>query len=88
MPWQLLRDIAHRAGVHIWSENGAATAICSQFVCAYTTLREDCELHMKEDGLYREMFHDQIYECKNGVLKYHAPKGTTMLFVKEPGDDK
>ena len=82
-PWQLWRDIAKEAGVHIWDENGGGTSICSQFVGAYTTLREDCELHMKEDGIYREMFHDQTYECRDGVLKYTVPKGTTMLFVKE-----
>ena len=83
MTWQLWRDIARTAGVHIWDENGSGTAICSQFVCSYTTLREDCELHMKEDGPYREVFSGQLYECKNGMLRYHAPKGTTMLFVKE-----
>jgi len=83
IPWQLWRDIARMAGVHIWDENGGGTAICSQFVCAYTTLREECELHMKQDGVYREVFHDQTYECRGGVLRYTAPKGTTMLFVRE-----
>ena len=38
---------------------------------------------MKQDGVYREVFHDRTYECRDGVLRYHAPKGTTMLFVRE-----
>ncbi len=83
LPWQLLRDLAKAAGVHIYSEQGSGTAICSQFVCAYTTLTEDCELHMPEDGRYRELFHGETYECRGGLLTYHAPRGTTMLFVKE-----
>ena len=83
LPWQFWRDLARRAGAHIWDENGSGTAICSQFVCSYTTLREDCELHMKEDGVYREVFHGETYECKDGILRYHAPKGTTMLFIKK-----
>jgi len=83
LTWELWRDIAKAAGVHIWDENGSGTAICSQFVCSYTTLREDCELHMKQDGVYREVFSGKLYECKDGLLRYRVPKGTTMLFVKE-----
>ena len=83
LTWKLWRDIAKAAGVHIWDENGGGSAICSQFVCSYTTLREDCELHMKEDGVYREVFSGKLYECRNGLLRYHAPKGSTMLFVRE-----
>ena len=86
LTWELWRDIARAAGVHIWDENGSGTAICSQFVCSYTTLREDCELHMKEDGVYREVFSGQRYACKNGLLRYHAPKGQTMLFVKNQAE--
>jgi hypothetical protein len=83
LPWQLVRDLAKDAGVHVYSEQGSGTAICSRVISAYTTLTEDCELHMPEDGCYHEMFHDQTYECKDGLLCYHAPLGTTMLFVKE-----
>ena len=83
LPWQLWRDIAKDAGIHIWDHNGGGTAVCSQFVGAYTTLREDCELHMQQDGVYREMFSGKRYECRGGVLRYSVPKGTTMLFVRE-----
>ena len=82
-PWQMWRDLARRAGVHVYSEQGSGTAVCSQFVAAYTTLTEDCELHMKEDGAYRELFSGARYETRQGLLRYHAGKGQTMLFVKE-----
>lgn len=83
LPWRLWRDLARQAGIHIYDENGGGSAVCSQFIASYTTLREDCELHPREDGLYREIFSGKTYECKNGSLRYFAPKGTTMLFVKE-----
>ena len=47
---------------------GSGTAICSQFVCSYTTLREDCELHLKEDGLYREVFSGQLFYIHRGTV--------------------
>ncbi|MBE5782553.1 MAG: hypothetical protein E7329_04465 [Clostridiales bacterium] len=83
LTWQFWRDLAKMAGAHIYDENGGGSAICSQFIASYTTLRENCELHPKEDGVYREIFSGKTYECKNGALRYSAPKGTTMLFVKE-----
>ena len=83
VPWTLWRDLARRAGVHIYSEQGSGTAISSQFVSAYTTLTEDCALHMKEDGVYRDVFSGETYETENGMLRYHAKKGRVMLFVRE-----
>ncbi len=83
MPWRLWRDLAEQAGVHLYDRSGAGTAICSQFISAYTTLTEKCELYPREDGVYREVFSGKEYECRNGVLKYDAPAGTTMLFVKK-----
>ena len=83
IPWTLWRDLARRAGVHIYSEQGSGTAICSQFVSTYTTLTEDCALHMNEDGVYRDVFSGETYETENGMLRYHAKKGRVMLFVRE-----
>ena len=83
VPWTLWRDLARRAGVHIYSEQGSGTAICSQFVSAYTTLTEDCVLHMKEDGVYRDVFSGETYETAHKELRYHAKKGRVMLFVRE-----
>ena len=82
LPWKLWRDLAKTAGVHIYDENGGGSAVCSQFIASYTTLREDCELHPREDGWYREVFSGKLYECQNGSLRYSAPTGTTMLFIK------
>ena len=83
LPWKLWRDLARQSGIHIYDENGGGSAVCSQFISGYTTLREDCELHPKEDGTYLEIFSGKRYECKNGTLRYSVPKGTTMLFIKE-----
>ena len=83
VPWTLWRDLARRAGVHIYSEQGSGTAICSQFVSAYTTLTEDCVLYMKEDGVYRDVFSGETYETAHKELRYHAKKGRVMLFVRE-----
>ena len=83
LPWQFWRDLARRAGVHIYSDQGSGTAICSQFVAAYTTLTEECVLHMKRDGVYRELFSGRTYVTVKGDLCYHAEKGQTMLFVPE-----
>ena len=69
--------------MHIYDENGGGSAVCSQFIASYTTLREDCELHPKEDGMYLEIFSGKRYACQNGSLRYSVPKGTTVLFVKE-----
>ena len=77
------RDLARRAGVHVYSEQGSGTAVCSQFVAAYTTLTEDCVRHMKQDGTYRDLFSGKLYVTDHGDLRYHADKGQTMLFVRE-----
>ncbi len=82
LPWQLWRDIADAAGVHIWENNGAATAVCSQFVCCYAP-REEVTLRMKRDGAYRELFSGETFVCENGELRYRAEKYRTMLFVRE-----
>ncbi|MBE5782552.1 MAG: hypothetical protein E7329_04460 [Clostridiales bacterium] len=87
LPWKLWRDLARQEGIHIYDENGGGSAVCSQFIASYTTLREDCELHPKEDGMYKEIFSGKTYECKNGSLRYSVPKGTTMLFIKESSED-
>ncbi len=83
LPWQAFRDIARDAGVHIYDENGGGLAVCSQFICAYTTLTEDCELTLPEDGEFEEIFTRARYKTENKKLRYHAKSGTTMLFVKK-----
>lgn len=81
VPWQLWRDLARRAGVHVYSDQGSGTAACTQFVSAYTTLTEDCVLHMKQDGTYRDLFSGKLYTTDHGDLRYHADKGQVVLFV-------
>lgn len=80
MPWKLWRDIAKRAGVFIYDENGGGLAAASDFVCSYTTLREDCELHMPKDGVWREVWSGEEFVCRDGVIRYHAESGRTMMF--------
>ncbi len=82
LPCRLWRDIARDAGVFIYDENGGGLAAASDFVCSYTTLRENCELNMPEDGKYVEVWSGEEYECVGGKLRYHAEKGRTMMFRK------
>ncbi len=83
LPWKLWRDIAKDAGVHIYDEDGGGLSVTSQFISHYTTLTEDRVLHVKEDGIYKDIWNGGEYEAKDGVLSYHAEKGKTMLFVKK-----
>ena len=82
-PWQFWRDIAEAAGVHIYDRDGGGTAICSQFMGAYTTLTEDRTYYMKEDGIYTDLFSGEKFRCEGGVMKLHAESGRTLLLVKE-----
>lgn len=82
MPWRLWRDLAKRAGVFIYDENGGGLAVSSDIICSYTTLREDCELRMPEDGIWREVWSGERFECRGGLMRYHAEAGRTMMFVR------
>ena len=83
IPWQFWKDLAKEAGVHIYDEDGGGLAVTSQFICHYTTLQEDRTLHLKEDGIYTDLWSGKEYEVKDGILSYHAERGRTMLFRKK-----
>lgn len=82
VPWQMWRDIAKDTGVHIWDEDGGGLSVTSQFISHYTTLTTDRVLHVKEDGVYTDIWSGRKYEAKNLILSYSAEKGKTALFIK------
>ncbi|MBR5295053.1 MAG: hypothetical protein IKU24_00515 [Clostridia bacterium] len=78
-----LREIARRAGVHIFAENGIFTYINDRFLGVYNTGAEKTEILLKEDGEYEEIFSGKIYSTKE--KKITLPTGecpAQMLCIK------
>ncbi len=80
VPAAVWRAAARRCGVHIYSEQDGGLIVCSQFIAAYHTQTESCELTLPADCELDELFEGGHFRTENRVLRYRAAKGHTMLF--------
>lgn len=66
---EVLREIAKRAGVHIYSNNNDNVVyVNSEMIGVYHRMKSDAEICLKEDGEYVDLFSKNIYVSKNKKL--------------------
>ena len=88
IPWQLWRELAGQAGIHLYTDKGDGHYATTNFVAFQTTRTEDCELKMPFACLMEELFDGRIYKTdSDGLLKFKAAKGHTKLFLISPPDE-
>ena len=81
VPFELWRDLAKAAGVHIYTDTPGAFYADSRFVARQTVWETDITIHMPFDCVVEEMFDGGIYKTENKDLKYTAERGKTKLFI-------
>lgn len=83
IPSAVWRMTAKKCGVHVYSECDGALLADSNFISFQTMSTSSPELHLKEDGVFEELFDGGIYRSENKILRYEAKPGTVKLFVKK-----
>jgi len=78
---EILREIAKKAGVHIYCEDAAAPVYISSLIkCVYSL--KDTVLYV-EDGEYEELFSHKTYNAVNGILEVPAGELASKMFIKK-----
>ena len=84
LPPKLLRDILKLSDVHIYScEDLVYTYVNSYVTGVYNASGKDCEINLAQDGKYKDLIEDKIYQCKNGKLKLPEKDINAFLLVRE-----
>lgn len=81
VPAELWREIAARAGVHLYTKGKGALYVDSRFVAHQTAHEEEIELNLPFDCTLEELFEGGIYKTENKKLRYTAKNGATKLFL-------
>ena len=80
----LLRTIAELAGVTVYSyDNRVYVYPNSVSMGIYNASKADAVIHIKEDGIYRDLIKGQRFECKEGRLVIPRGEINAFLLVKE-----
>lgn len=83
IPGKILRKLAKRAGIHIYSDDeNVSTYIKKGLLGVYTFEKADTALNVKEDGMYKDMFTETVYESKDGRLFLPKSEGRAKLLLK------
>ena len=85
LPTAVLRQLAAEAGAHVYSRTDGALYVNDRFLSYETTQTEEIELDLGRDCTLEELFDGGVYHTENGILRYHAPKGCTKLFLFREG---
>ena len=81
VPSNLWRDLARKAGVHIYADTQGALYADSRFVARQTVWEKDITIHMPFDCVVEEVFSGEIYRTENRQLRYHEENGAVRLFI-------
>ena len=83
-PSALLRNIAHLADIFVYSEYPHVYVYPnSACVGVYNAKDHSAKIHMPQDGAYRDLRHNGICECKNGLLSIPKDEINAFLLIKE-----
>ncbi len=77
----ILREIARKAGVHIYSQSDDMPVYISSLVKGVYSL-DEAEIFV-EDGEYIDLFTDKIYTSQNGKLYIPKQEAASKLLVKK-----
>lgn len=81
VPSNLWRDLARKAGVHIYADTQGALYADSRFIARQTVWEKDITIHMPFDCVVEEVFSGEIYRTENRQLRYHEENGAVRLFI-------
>ena len=77
----VLRSAAARAGVHIFTSDSSAVFANSAFVGIYKPFGDFCDLKMKKDGVYEDIFSGKKFETKQGILHIPLKENCVYMFL-------
>lgn len=84
LPPKLLRDILKLSDVYIYSDEDLVYTYVNSYVTGvYNASGKDCEINLAQDGEYKDLIEDKIYQCKNGKLKLPEKDINAFLLVRE-----
>ena len=83
---ELLRDILRGADVHIYSEQNQVYTYVNSFVIGvYNATDSDAVVNLQEDGFYKDLISEEIFECSDGQLYLPKQQINAFLLVKYNG---
>ena len=77
----VLREIAREAGVHIYTENGAACYVNSAFAGVYNTKSEKTVITLPYDGEFTEIFSGKTYKTENKKVTLPTGENPAQMLI-------
>lgn len=83
VPGELLRTVAKKAGVFVYSENNLVYIYPnSGSLGVYNATEDDTVVYVKEDGHYLDLICGDTYHSRNGQLQLPRKKIRAYLLMK------
>ncbi|MBR3714892.1 MAG: hypothetical protein IKM18_03190 [Clostridia bacterium] len=84
IPSDILRDIARERGIYIYSDDPKVyTYVNADVISVYNASDGDAKIHVKEDGVYRNLIEGGSYESSDRVLRLPIKPIRAYMLVKE-----
>ena len=80
---KVLREIARKAGVHIYAEDGVATYVNSGVVGVYNTKDAVTTVTLPADGTYTELFSGKTYTTQNRQIVLPTGESPAQMLIIE-----
>ena len=86
IPYEIFRDAAEMAGVHLYTKDGHGLAVTSSFIAINTIGCEQCTVTMPEDCRLIDLYEEgKFYRTENRKFTYTAEENTSKLFLIRKG---
>lgn len=86
IPYDIFRDAAERAGVHIYFREGHGLAVTSSFIACNTIGSEECTITMPKDCRLVDLYDEgKFYRTEDRKFTYTAEENTSKLFLIREG---
>ena len=77
-----LRDLARRAGVHLYLDTDDAVYACNRFVAIHARNAGRRALHLPDTDVVFDVVHDVEKTARDDVFDIYLPRGETALFFR------
>ena len=82
IPFEMFRDAAEKAGVHLYFKEGHGLAVTSSFIAVNTIGSEECTVTMPDDCRLIDLYEEgKRYRTEDKKFTYTAPEHTSKLFL-------
>ena len=79
----VLREIARKAGVFLYTRNGEAVFVNEGFTGVYNTGSEETAVAVRSEGVYREIFTGREYASQNGFVTLPTGEHPAQMLVRK-----